>query len=96
MRSASRLPRPEACELNVGLDRRRPRFLASAESLAFSVWDDDAHREFLRIAEVTASISECNTCFCDTALAAVAKPVAESMLLFVKSTVTNFLDLRPH
>lgn len=84
MRSASRLPRPDACELNVGLDRRRPRFLASAESLAFSVWVDEAHREFLRIAEVTANISECKTCFWDTVPSAVAKPVIGSMSLLGK------------
>jgi hypothetical protein len=82
MRSASRLPRPDGCELNVGLDRRRPRFLASAESLAFRVWADDAHREFLRIAEVTANISECKTCFWDTFPTVAADPAVDSMLLF--------------
>jgi hypothetical protein len=80
MRSASRLTRLEACKSNVGLDRRSPRFLASAESRALSEWVVDAHREFLRIAEVTASISEYRTCFCDTVPATVAKLDVESML----------------
>ena len=86
MRSASRLLPPEVCELNVGLDRRKPRFLASAESLAFSVWVDDTHREFLRIAEVTANISECRTCFCDTVPTATAKPFVDAMSLLGRCT----------
>jgi hypothetical protein len=75
--------------LNVGLDRRKPRFLASAESLAFNVWVDDAHREFLRIAEVTANISECKTCLCDTVPAVGAKPVADSIVVVCSELIAG-------
>lgn len=86
IRSASLLPRAEDCELNVGLDLRKPRFLASAESLAFRVWAEDAQREFLRIADVTARISEYKTCFCDTDPVALAALFVESMELSWQQT----------
>ena len=80
MRSASLLILLEGWELNVGLDRRRPKSLASAESLAFKVCAEETHLEFFRMAEVTASISEYKTCFCETGPAAVACSVAEAMM----------------
>ena len=80
MRSASLLILLEGWELNVGLDRRRPKSLASAESLAFKVCVEEAHLEFFRMAEVTASISEYKTCFFEIGPAAVACPVAEAMM----------------
>lgn len=80
MRSASLLTLLEGWELNVGLDLRSPKSLASAESLAFKVWVEEAHLEFFRMAEVTASISEYRTCFCETGPAAVAYPVVEAII----------------
>lgn len=96
MRSASLLILLEGWELNVGLDRRRPKSLASAESLAFKVWIEEAHLEFFRMAEVTASISEYKTCFCETgpAAAVVEAMMTECMAAYLKfqerDVVTRF------
>ena len=45
---------------------RRPRLVASAESREVNEGVDRAHLEFLRITEVTARISDNNTCFKET------------------------------
>lgn len=52
-----------------GLEIRSPRPDPTAGSLlGFVKWVVAAQREFLRIADVTKSISECRTCFLDTPL----------------------------
>jgi hypothetical protein len=63
MRSASFVLRYRGYVLCAGEDIRKPRLLANAESRAATEWAADAHREFLRIADVTAKISESSTCF---------------------------------
>lgn len=61
MRSASFESAPERCVV-AEFPLRRPRSLANAESLATKVWAAAAHLEFLRMVDVTASISESKTC----------------------------------
>lgn len=52
-----------------GLDIRSPKLVPTAGSLlGLMKWVVVAQREFLRIADVTKSISECRTCFVDTPL----------------------------
>lgn len=52
-----------------GLDIRSPKLVPTAGSLlGLMKWVVVAQREFLRIADVTKSISECRTCFVDMPL----------------------------
>lgn len=77
------LPRSETL-LEFCLVRLRPRLLASSESLALNECVEDAHLEFLRITEVTASVSDSNTCFRDTddgEDATLDELAAESMMI---------------
>lgn len=66
IRSASLLVVLVGCTGCEGLDIRSPRLVPNAESLELMKWAVDAHREFLRMVEVTERISECRTCFVET------------------------------
>ena len=46
--------------------RLSPRLLANSESPLLNEWVDMAHREFLRMTEVTDKISESKMCFRQT------------------------------
>jgi hypothetical protein len=62
--STSLPPLSESLTVFAGDDIRRPRLLPRVEvSLALIYRVEDAHREFLRIADVTERISEYKTCF---------------------------------
>ncbi len=81
MSSCSVLPCPDAYVFSELLDTRKPRLVASAESRVVNEGVDRAHLEFLRITDVTESISDSNMCFADTERAILELPaLAGSML----------------
>lgn len=74
-----------------GDDIRSPRLLPSPEvSFALIYNGEEAHREFLRIADVTESISEYRTCFME-AFCLLLEKVFEEVIKMdnVSNTSTN-------
>ena len=66
MSSCSELPCPSAFAFNEDLDTLSPRLLARVESREENEGAGRAHREFLRITEVTDRISESRMCLAET------------------------------